>query len=53
MGWGSGCTAVFRSGGSNSVCGPVGESPGKVDGAVVVQVASGADGTAVLRLVSD
>ncbi|MFI8851016.1 hypothetical protein ACIGW3_12650 [Streptomyces sp. NPDC053499] len=52
-GKGSGCTAVFRSGGSNSVCGPAGKPPDKVDGAVVVQVASGADGTAILRLVSD
>lgn len=52
-GEGSGCTAVFRSGGSSSSCGGVGGAPDKVDGAVVLQVAAGADGTAILRLVSD
>ncbi|NSC20105.1 hypothetical protein FM076_02325 [Streptomyces albus subsp. chlorinus] len=52
-GEGSGCVAVFRSGGSSSSCGAAGEEPPeKVDGAVVLQVASGPDGTAVLRLVS-
>ncbi|MGI5348027.1 hypothetical protein ACQEU8_07500 [Streptomyces sp. CA-250714] len=52
-GKGSGCTAVFRSGGSSSSCGVAGESPEKVDRAVVLQVVAGADGTALVRLVSD
>ncbi|MEU5031148.1 hypothetical protein [Streptomyces milbemycinicus] len=49
---GSGCVAVFRSGGSSSSCGMAGPPPDKVDGAVVLQVVAGADGTAILRLVS-
>ncbi|MFC4013893.1 hypothetical protein ACFOY2_42165 [Nonomuraea purpurea] len=50
---GSGCVAVFTEGGSRSVCGGSGEPPDKVDGAVVLQVVPGTDGTAILRLVSD
>ncbi|MDW6061552.1 hypothetical protein SAZ11_30435 [Streptomyces sp. FXJ1.4098] len=49
---GSGCVAVFRSGGSSSSCGMGGPPPDKVDGAVVLQVVAGADGTAILRLIS-
>ncbi|MBO8196338.1 hypothetical protein ITI46_32560 [Streptomyces oryzae] len=52
-GAGSGCVAVFRSGGSSSSCGVAGKPPGKVDGAVVLQVVAGADGTALVRVVSD
>ncbi|MEU6719062.1 hypothetical protein ABZ897_47005 [Nonomuraea sp. NPDC046802] len=50
---GSSCVAVFTKGGSRSVCGVAGEPPDKEDGAVVMQVVPGADGTAILRLVSD
>ena len=51
-GEGSGCVAVFRSGGSSSSCGAAGPPPDKVDGAVVLQVIPGAGGTTLLRLVS-
>jgi len=51
-GEGSGCTAVLYSGGSSGSCGPVGEPPDKQADAVVLQLVSGADGTAILRLVS-
>ncbi|MGY0060291.1 hypothetical protein ACWY4P_27735 [Streptomyces sp. LZ34] len=49
---GSGCVAVFRSGGGSSSCGVAGAPPDKVDGAVVLQVVAGAGGTAILRLIS-
>ncbi|PSK89393.1 hypothetical protein CLV63_12629 [Murinocardiopsis flavida] len=52
-GKGSGCTAFFTDGGSNSSCGPAGGPPSATADTVVLQLVSGADGTALLRLVSD
>ncbi|NGO10274.1 hypothetical protein G5C60_22445 [Streptomyces sp. HC44] len=52
-GEGSGCTTVFHSNGSGTQCGAAGEPPGKQADAVVMQLVPGADGTAILRLVSD
>ncbi|AXK37017.1 hypothetical protein DVA86_01860 [Streptomyces armeniacus] len=49
----SGCISALRSSGGGTSCGRVGSSPpAKQDGAVLLQVASGADGTAVVTLVS-
>ncbi|GAA5051872.1 hypothetical protein HNP84_006367 [Thermocatellispora tengchongensis] len=49
---GSGCVVVFYSGGSSSSCGRAGKPPRERKGAVVLQVVAGAEGTAILRLVS-
>ncbi|MBB6348070.1 hypothetical protein FHU36_004615 [Nonomuraea muscovyensis] len=51
-GEGSGCVVVFHRNGSSSSCGPAGKPPGRREGAVVLQVVAGADGTAIVRLVS-
>ncbi|MGW7350719.1 hypothetical protein [Streptomyces sp. NPDC054784] len=48
---GSGCVSVLRSGGAGTSCGGVGAVPEAEDGTVVLQVASGSDGTAVVTLV--
>ncbi|MDI3417518.1 hypothetical protein [Streptomyces luteolus] len=51
---GQGCITVLRANGSGNSCGRVGTSaPEAQPDAVVVQVAAGADGTALLHLVSD
>ncbi|GAA3711157.1 hypothetical protein GCM10022224_090790 [Nonomuraea antimicrobica] len=51
-GWG--CLAVFTPGGSSSGCSLIAsEPPDRQEGAVVLQVLAGAEGTALLRLVSD
>ncbi|TMR32099.1 hypothetical protein ETD85_23900 [Nonomuraea zeae] len=49
---GRGCVTVFTRNSSNSSCGLAGKPPGRKKGAVVVQVVAGADGTAILRLIS-
>ncbi|MCT2589064.1 hypothetical protein LHJ74_03780 [Streptomyces sp. N2-109] len=49
---GTGCTATIYQGGSSGSCGPAGEPPAKEKGTVGVHLLSGADGTAILRLVS-
>lgn len=49
---GSGCVSALRSDGGGTSCGQVGSPPAKEDGAVLVQVASGADGTAVINIIS-
>ncbi|MFH9004118.1 hypothetical protein ACH4E5_12865 [Streptomyces afghaniensis] len=52
---GQGCITVLRSNGSGNSCGGVGTAgrPSPQPGAVVIQAATGEDGTAVLQLVSD
>ncbi|MGI5272628.1 hypothetical protein ACQEUU_26020 [Nonomuraea sp. CA-218870] len=50
---GSGCLAVFTRGGSRSTCSALpDEPPDRQDGAIVLQVLAGPDGTAIVRLVS-
>jgi hypothetical protein len=52
---GQGCLTVLRAHGSGNSCGGLGQDgapPERQPGAVVIQVAAGADGTALLRLVS-
>lgn len=45
------CTATIHQGGSSGSCGPAGEPPSGERGAVVMRLATGEDGTAILRLV--
>lgn len=47
------CTATIHQGGSSGSCGPAGEAPPGEKGAVVMHLATGADGTAILRLVHE
>lgn len=49
---GSGCISALRPNGGGTSCGQVGKPPAKEDGAVLVQVASGKDGTAVINIIS-
>jgi hypothetical protein len=51
-GAGSGCTNVLTKNGSSGSCGAAGQAPRKQSGAVVIHLVAGADGTAILRLVS-
>ncbi|MFI8306060.1 hypothetical protein ACIF80_21970 [Streptomyces sp. NPDC085927] len=53
-GRGQSCRTVLRAGGSGTSCGGIGDDgpPGARPGTVIVQVAPGADGTALLRVVS-
>ncbi|MHC3455595.1 hypothetical protein [Streptomyces prasinus] len=53
-GRGHSCRTVLRAGGSNTSCGAIGDDgpAGARPGTVVVQVAPGEDGTALLRIVS-
>jgi hypothetical protein len=52
---GQGCITVLRSNGSGNSCGGLGDAgrPSPQPDAVVIQAATGKDGTAVLQLVSD
>jgi len=52
-GWG--CITVLRAGGSGNSCGPLGDPgrPAAQPDAVVIQAATGRDGTALLPIVSD
>ncbi|KAF3469480.1 hypothetical protein GL259_04425 [Streptomyces sp. Tu 3180] len=51
---GQGCVTVLRGNGSGNSCGPADARPPRAPtGAVVVQAATGKDGTALLRIVSD
>ncbi|MEV5438457.1 hypothetical protein AB0K80_20940 [Streptomyces sp. NPDC052682] len=51
---GQGCVTVLRVNGSGNSCGPLGEAarPSPQPDAVVIQAATGQDGTAILHLVS-
>nr|WP_214668834.1 hypothetical protein [Streptomyces sabulosicollis] len=50
---GQGCVTVLRDHGSSNSCGRVGTTrPAAQPGAVVIQMAAGADGTALLHIVS-
>ncbi|MEF9901807.1 hypothetical protein [Streptomyces sp. P9-A2] len=53
-GRGQSCRVVLRAGGSSTLCGGIGDDgpPGARPGTVVVQVAPGEDGTALLHIVS-
>ncbi|MEU1328491.1 hypothetical protein [Streptomyces sp. NPDC005865] len=52
---GQGCITVLRSNGSGNSCGGLGDAtrPSPQPDAVVIQAATGEDGTAILQLVSD
>lgn len=51
---GQGCITVLRSNGSGNSCGGVGDDPPSAQpDAVVIQLAGGPDGTALLHIVSD
>ncbi|MEU5001272.1 hypothetical protein [Streptomyces sp. NPDC021622] len=51
---GQGCVTVLRSNGSSNSCGGLGGArPSAQSGAVVIQAATGEDGTAILYVVSD
>lgn len=51
---GQGCMTVLRDNGSGNSCGGLGDArPSAQPGAVVIQVAAGEDGTALLHVVSD
>jgi hypothetical protein len=53
-GSGQGCITVVRSNGGGNSCGRVGHTPPSAEpDAVVIQVATGKDGTALLQMVSD
>ncbi|WP_189105880.1 hypothetical protein [Streptomyces camponoticapitis] len=52
---GQGCITVLRTTGSGNSCGGLGEAerPGKQPDAVVIQAATGENGTAIVHIVSD
>jgi hypothetical protein len=51
---GQGCITVLRANGSGNSCGALGEGrPSRQPNAVVIQVATGQAGTAILDIVSD
>ncbi|GAB2878805.1 hypothetical protein GCM10027074_53840 [Streptomyces deserti] len=52
---GQGCITVLRANGSGNSCGGLGDAvrPSAQPGAVVIQMATGEDGTAILHVVSD
>ncbi|MBJ3809390.1 hypothetical protein [Streptomyces flavofungini] len=52
---GQGCITVLRTNGSGNSCGGLGDAtrPSPQPDAVVIQAATGADGTAILHIVSD
>ena len=52
---GQGCITVLRSNGSGNSCGGLGDAarPSAQPDAVVIQVAAGADGTAIVHIVTD